>query len=115
MKAKWLCMIGLGLAVVCFGLATQSPAAKGGIPGKPGGEDPPPDPDPGLPFTYERFVVQDDANEGLGLRGPMLNRPLTRSLHRSLDCPAVPREYLHRYGHGCREQMLLPGGFGALE
>ena len=57
MKEKWLRMIGLGL-VVCLGLATQSLAAKGGTPGKPGGEDPPPDPDPTFPFTYQRVDLE---------------------------------------------------------
>lgn len=50
MKTKWYSMLGLAL-VVCLGLAAQSPAKK---PVKP-----PPDPEPELPFTYERFVIQD--------------------------------------------------------
>lgn len=53
MKSNTLRIIGLAVAVVCFGLAMQSLAKK---PVKP-----PPDPEPelGLPFTYERFVIQD--------------------------------------------------------
>ena len=58
MKTKWLSVLGFGLTVVVLGLAMQSPAAKGGIPGAPGGEDPPPDPEPGLPFTYQRIDVE---------------------------------------------------------
>ena len=55
MKTRWLSILGLGLAIICLGLATQSPAAKGGIPGAPGGEDPPPEP---MPVSYTFVDVQ---------------------------------------------------------
>lgn len=57
MKTKALSMMGLGLAVACLCLAPQSPAAKGGIPGAPGGEDPP-DPEPTNPIVYQRVDIE---------------------------------------------------------
>jgi hypothetical protein len=52
MKTKWYSMIRLGLAVVCLGLVSQSPAKK---PVKP---PPNPEPETGFPFTYQRADLE---------------------------------------------------------